>query len=91
VRIVPFYDRTGLIRASIGTLTGTLIEETVIASLVILLILWHLRSALAICITLPLAVLGSFVFMKAFGIPSNIMSLSGIAISIGVLVDTGSS
>ncbi len=89
VRIVPFYDRTGLIEASIGTLTRTLIEEILIATAVVFLVLWHVRSALAICITLPLAVLVSFLFMYYLGVPSNIMSLSGIAISIGVLVDAG--
>jgi Cu(I)/Ag(I) efflux system membrane protein CusA/SilA len=88
VRIVPFYDRTGLIDASITTLKHTLLEEVVIASIVILLVLWHVRSALVICITLPLAVLIAFIFMYLFKIPSNIMSLSGIAISIGVLVDS---
>jgi len=89
VRIVPFYDRTGLIHASIETLTGTLVEEIIIASIVVFLVLWHVRSALVICVTLPLAVLGAFIFMYYFKIPSNIMSLSGIAISIGVLVDAG--
>ena len=59
----------------------------IIASLAILLILMHFRSALVICITLPLAVLVSFILMRHFNIPSNIMSLSGIAISIGILVD----
>jgi Cu(I)/Ag(I) efflux system membrane protein CusA/SilA len=88
VRIVPFYDRTGLITASIDTLKHTLIEEIAIASVVILLVLWHVRSAFVICVTLPLAVLISFIFMYFFKIPSNIMSLSGIAISIGVLVDS---
>jgi Cu(I)/Ag(I) efflux system membrane protein CusA/SilA len=89
VRIVPFYDRTGLIEASIGTLTGTLVEEIAVVSLVVFLVLWHVRSAFVICVTLPLAVLISFIFMYALKIPSNIMSLSGIAISIGVLVDAG--
>ncbi len=89
VRIVPFYDRTGLIHASIDTLKHTLIEEISIASLVVFLVLWHARSALVICSTLPLAVLISFIFMYYLRIPSNIMSLSGIAISIGVLVDAG--
>jgi Cu(I)/Ag(I) efflux system membrane protein CusA/SilA len=88
VRIVPFYDRTGLIDASIHTLSHTLAEEMMIASVVILLVLWHFRSAFVICVTLPLAVLVSFIFMYLFKIPSNIMSLSGIAISIGVLVDS---
>src|SRR6516165_6319572 len=89
VRIVPFYDRTGLIDASIHTLAHTLTEEIVIASIVIFLVLWHFRSAFVICVTLPLAVLIAFIFMYLFKIPSNIMSLSGIAISIGVLVDAG--
>lgn len=88
-RIVPFYDRTGLIEASIGTLRRALVEEIAIASLVVFLVLWHARSALVITVTLPLAVLISFIFMYYLGIPSNIMSLSGIAISIGVLVDAG--
>lgn len=89
VRIVPFYDRTGLIEAAIGTLKRTLIEEIIITSLVVLLILWHARSALVICITLPLSVAISFIFMYTFKIPSNIMSLSGIAIAIGALIDAG--
>ena len=84
---MPFYDRTRLIDGAIHTVTGTLRDEMIIASLAILLILWHFRSALVICITLPLAVLVSFILMRQFGIPSNIMSLSGIAISIGILVD----
>ena len=88
VRIVPFYDRTGLIEASIHTLTHTLLEEIIIASIVIFLVLMHFRSAFVICVTLPIAVLIAFIFMYLFKIPSNIMSLSGIAISIGVLVDS---
>jgi Cu(I)/Ag(I) efflux system membrane protein CusA/SilA len=87
VRIVPFYDRTRLIESAIHTVTGTLREEIIIASLAILLILAHLRSAIVVCITLPLAALVSFLFMYYLEIPSNIMSLSGIAISIGILVD----
>ncbi|HKQ48324.1 MAG TPA: efflux RND transporter permease subunit [Phycisphaerae bacterium] len=88
VRIVPFYDRTRLIEGAIDTLTGTLIEELIIASLAIVLILGHLRSALIVCLTLPLAVFVSFILMYYLGIPSNIMSLSGIAISIGLFVDS---
>ena len=87
VRIVPFYDRTRLIHGAIEMITETLFHETIIASVAILLILMHLRSALLICMTLPLAVLSSFILMRHFNIPSNIMSLSGIAISIGILVD----
>ena len=87
VRIVPFYDRTRLINGAIETVTETLRDEMIIASLAILLILMHFRSAVLICMTLPLAVLVSFILMKYFNVPSNIMSLSGIAISIGILVD----
>ena len=87
VRIVPFYDRTRLIHGAIETVTDTLRDEMIIASLAILLILMHFRSAMLICMTLPLAVLVSFILMRHFGIASNIMSLSGIAISIGILVD----
>ena len=87
VRIVPFYDRTRLIEGAIHTLTTILSHEMIIASVAILLILMHFRSALVICLTLPLAVLISFILMRLFGIASNIMSLSGIAISIGILVD----
>lgn len=89
VRIVPFYDRTPLIKDAIGTLTKTLLEEMLVASLMVLLILHHLRSSLVICATLPLAVLASFIFMYYLDVPSNIMSLAGIAISIGVLLDAG--
>ena len=87
VRIVPFYDRTRLIHGAIESVTETLLHEMIIASLAILLILMHFRSALLICMTLPLAVLVSFILMQHFRVPSNIMSLSGIAISIGILVD----
>jgi copper/silver efflux system protein len=89
VRIVPFYDRTGLIEAAIGTLKSALLEEIIVTSLVVLLILWHARSAFVICVTLPLSVAISFIFMHYFRIPSNIMSLSGIAIAIGALIDAG--
>lgn len=87
VRIVPFYDRTRLIHGAIEMITDTLRDEMIIASVAILVVLWHVRSALVICMTLPLAVVVSFILMRHFGIASNIMSLSGIAISIGILVD----
>jgi Cu/Ag efflux pump CusA len=87
VRVVPFYERTRLIEDAIGTVSRTLIEEMVVASIVILLVMRHAGASLVVCVTLPLAVLGSFLFMKHLGVASNIMSLSGIAISIGVLVD----
>src|SRR4051812_14454397 len=87
VRIVPFYDRTRLIESAIHTVTGTLREEILISSIAILLILTHFRSAFVVCITLAMAVLVSFLFMYYLGMSSNIMSLAGIAISIGILVD----
>jgi Cu(I)/Ag(I) efflux system membrane protein CusA/SilA len=89
VRLVPFYDRTPLIDAALGTLVRTLLEEVVVASLLVLLVLRHARSAFVICVTLPLAVLLAFLAMRLAGVTSNIMSLSGIAISIGVLLDAG--
>jgi Cu/Ag efflux pump CusA len=87
VRIVPFYDRTRLIENAIDTVTETLFEEIAVASLAIIFVMRHVRSALIICLILPMTVLVAFILMRAFHIPSNIMSLSGIAISIGVLVD----
>ena len=84
---MPFYDRTRLIEGAIHSLTTILTHEMIIASLAILLILWHFRSAFVICVTLPMAVLIAFIMMRWFGVASNIMSLSGIAVSIGILVD----
>jgi Cu(I)/Ag(I) efflux system membrane protein CusA/SilA len=87
VKIVPFYDRTRLIEGAIHTVTQTMVEAIIISTLAILLILGHLRSTLVVSITLPLAVLIAFILMWKFGIASNIMSLAGIVISIGILVD----
>jgi Cu(I)/Ag(I) efflux system membrane protein CusA/SilA len=87
VRIVPTYDRSGLINESIGTLRRTLIEEAVVVSLVILVFLFHLRSALVPILALPIAVAASFIPMYYLGVTSNIMSLGGLALAIGVLVD----
>jgi Cu(I)/Ag(I) efflux system membrane protein CusA/SilA len=87
VRIVPTYDRSGLIRESIGTLRRTLIEEAVIVSLVILIFLFHVRSALVPILALPVAVVASFIPMYYLNVTSNIMSLGGLALAIGVLVD----
>ncbi|MHC5036502.1 MAG: efflux RND transporter permease subunit [Planctomycetota bacterium] len=89
VRIVPFYDRTGLIKETIGTLKSALSHEIIITIVVILLFLLHLRSSLIVAVTLPLAVLLAFVAMVVFGVDANIMSLSGIAIAIGTMVDMG--
>jgi Cu(I)/Ag(I) efflux system membrane protein CusA/SilA len=87
VRIVPTYDRSGLIRESIGTLRRTLIEEAVVVSLVILVFLFHVRSALVPILALPIAVVASFIPMYYLDVNSNIMSLGGLALAIGVLVD----
>jgi Cu(I)/Ag(I) efflux system membrane protein CusA/SilA len=87
VRIVPTYDRSELIDAAIATLRQKLIEETIVVALVCLVFLWHVRSALVAIITLPIAILLSFIPMHALGLTSNIMSLGGIAIAIGAMVD----
>ena len=87
VRIIPTYDRSGLINESIRTLRRTLIEEAIVVSLVILVFLFHVRSALVPILTLPVAVVASFVPMYYLGVTSNIMSLGGLALAIGVLVD----
>jgi Cu(I)/Ag(I) efflux system membrane protein CusA/SilA len=89
VRIVPFYDRSILIDHAVETLRHALLEELILVTLAHVLFLWHFRSILVVTIPLPLAVLGAFLFMKGAGISSNIMSLGGIAIAIGVLVDAG--
>jgi Cu(I)/Ag(I) efflux system membrane protein CusA/SilA len=87
VAVVPTYDRSWLIEESIGTLTRTLIEEAVVVSLVIIIFLFHFRSALIPIVTLPIAVVAAFIPMYHLGVSSNIMSLGGIALAIGVLVD----
>ncbi|VAX17295.1 Cobalt-zinc-cadmium resistance protein CzcA; Cation efflux system protein CusA [hydrothermal vent metagenome] len=87
VVIKPAYDRSGLINRAITTLKSKLIEEMAIVALVTLIFLWHARSALVASITLPLAVLASFIIMKSMGQTVNIMSLGGIAVAIGAMVD----
>ncbi|HZT33242.1 MAG TPA: CusA/CzcA family heavy metal efflux RND transporter [Bryobacteraceae bacterium] len=87
VRIVTAYDRSELILASIDNLKHTLIEELVVVSLIILIFLWHIPSALIPIITIPVAVVISFIPMHLMGITSNIMSLGGIAIAVGAMVD----
>ena len=87
VRVVPTYDRSGLIKRSIDTLREKLIEESIVVTLVCLVFLWHVRSALVAIITLPIAILLSFLPMLWLGLTSNIMSLGGIAIAIGAMVD----
>jgi len=87
VEVIETYDRTSLIDKAIDTLTNTLLEESIIVMIITGLFLFHFRSALIIIITLPLTVLITFLLMKAFGMGSNIMSLGGIAIAIGAMVD----
>jgi Cu(I)/Ag(I) efflux system membrane protein CusA/SilA len=87
VKIVPVYDRSNLIYAAIDTLKHTLLEESLVVALVCVLFLLHVRSALVAILMLPVGVLMAFGAMKFFGIGSNIMSLGGIAIAIGAMVD----
>jgi copper/silver efflux system protein len=87
VRIVPIYDRSELIHHSIDTLQSTVIEVLITVCLIVLLFLWHIPSALIPMITIPVAILISFIPFRAMGITANIMSLGGIAIAIGAMVD----
>ncbi len=87
VEVIETYDRTTLIDQAIDTLKNTLVEESIIVMVIVLLFLFHFRSALVIIIILPLTVGLTFLLMKLFGIGSNIMSLGGIAIAIGAMVD----
>jgi copper/silver efflux system protein len=87
VEIKPAYDRSSLIMAAVGTLEKALVEEALVVALVVLIFLLHVRSVIRIIVEIPVAVLFAFIFMKIFGITSNIMSLGGIAIAIGVIVD----
>lgn len=89
VRIVPFYDRTGLIQETLGTLNDALRDEILVTVLVVLLMVAHLRSAGMISGLLPLSVLMCFIAMKHFGVDANVVALSGIAIAIGTMVDMG--
>ncbi len=83
------YDRSGLIEESVSSIKRTLIEEMIVVSLVVILFLFHWRSAISIIIQIPITIATSFILLNAFGISSNIMSLTGIALAIGVIVDNG--
>ena len=89
VTIVPFYDRTKLIKETLGTLDHALRDEVMITIIVVVLMVMHLRSSLLIGSLLPLSVLMCFIGMKVFGVDANIVALSGIAIAIGTMVDMG--
>ena len=87
VEIVTTYDRSGLIDRAVENLTSKLIEEFIVVALVCALFLWHVRSALVAILTLPLGILFALIVMRLQGVNANIMSLSGIAIAIGAMVD----
>jgi Cu(I)/Ag(I) efflux system membrane protein CusA/SilA len=87
VEVITTYDRSRLIQRAVDNLTHKLVEEFIVVALVCLVFLWHLRSALVAVVALPLGILASFIVMQAQGINANIMSLGGIAIAIGAMVD----
>jgi Cu(I)/Ag(I) efflux system membrane protein CusA/SilA len=87
ISIRPFYDRSDLIDRTLDTLRHALWEEVILVTLAHILFLWHFRSIVIVTLPLPLSILTAFLLMQQFGISSNIMSLTGIAIAIGVLVD----
>ncbi len=89
VTIIPFYDRTGLIRETIGTLESALSHEILISIIVIIVLVMNLRASLIVAGLLPIGVLMTFILMRLFGVEANIVALSGIAIAIGVMVDIG--
>jgi Cu(I)/Ag(I) efflux system membrane protein CusA/SilA len=89
ITIVPFYDRTGLIRETIGTLQSALLHEIMISIIVIIVLLMNLRSSLIVALLLPVGVLMTFILMFNSGVDANIVALSGIAIAIGVMADVG--
>ena len=89
VKIVPFYDRTTIVDETLDTLKTALFEEAILASLIVLFFLLHLRTTAAVLPTLPLALAGSFVMMYLVGVDSTIMSLAGLAIAIGDIADMG--
>jgi len=89
VKIKAAYDRSDLIEATINTLREAVTEEIVVVSIVLFIFLFHVRSAFIVVITIPVSVLFAFVMMNWFGITSNIMSLSGVALAVGDLVDAG--
>jgi copper/silver efflux system protein len=89
VTVVPFYDRTGLIKETIGTLESALSHEILISIIVIIVLVMNLRASIIVAGLLPLGVLMTFILMRFFGVDANIVALSGIAIAIGVMVDIG--
>ena len=89
VKFKVAYDRSQLIEASISSVKKTITEEMIVVSLIVLIFLFHWRSAFVIIIQIPVSLAASFILLQAFGISSNIMSITGIALAIGVVVDDG--
>lgn len=87
VKVVPFYDRSKLIQRAVGTVENALLEATVLVVMLLLLFLGELRAALVVALMVPLAALGTFLLMRLAGMSANLMSLGGLAIAIGMLVD----
>lgn len=89
LQVVPVYDRTGLIKETLGTLNDALVQQVLVTVLVVVLMLLRLQASLVVSATLPLAVLGAFMGMKLLGVQGNVVALAGIAIAIGTIVDMG--
>jgi Cu/Ag efflux pump CusA len=89
VKFNIIYDRSELIRESVSSVRTTLVEEMIVVSLVVIIFLFHWRSAVSIIIQIPITIATAFILLRAFGITSNIMSLTGIALAIGVIADNG--
>ena len=89
VRIKAAYDRSDLIEATVKTLREAVTEEIIVVAIVLFIFLFHVRSALIVVLTIPISVLFAFILMSWFGITSNIMSLAGVALAVGDLVDAG--
>lgn len=89
LEIVPFYDRTRLIHETLGTLNDALVQQILVTIIVIIVMVMHLRAAMVVSFMLPMAVLMTFIGMKAFGVDANVVALAGIAIAIGTIVDMG--
>jgi copper/silver efflux system protein len=89
VTVAPFYDRTGLIHETLGTLNDALLQQILVTIIVVIILLMHLRTSLVVSAMLPLAVLMAFIAMRVFGVDANVVALAGIAIAIGTIVDMG--
>jgi len=88
IKIVPYYDRSGIVSASVGTVNKALLEGSILVLVVLFLLLNSVRGSIVVLVALPLALLATFIIMKLTGITANLMSLGGLAISIGMIIDT---